>query len=219
MTKRSKGGGYPSKQGGNFASTGNSNFKKNQSESSKTTGESNASNSDPVKFYSTIKIDYSKSGKDLVVAGKFDHVGPEIAMAVDQCTQVWSDTLVMTLEYPLETKLSSPTNVTYKSMHTAEVLALLDDRGLRPATLREGLEFAKANPSAQKKHPIAILGTIGKIPPKSGEKFVGFLFNWLRAPDQKRGLYFIPVAGRWSSNTVFLATKKINEISVDETIE
>jgi hypothetical protein len=177
-----------------------------------------------IKAASKITVDYNKTGKNLIEALKFDHVGPDIVGAIDADQQVWSDEIIV---YPAqffkEVKSSESDDKgdpqikkVIRCVSTKKALHYLEEQSKRPCTIREGLEYIKANPWwVTQRYCIALLGTIVTI---NGRPHAGFLFTWLSKPDTHKGIYFLPCESNFSENTLFLAVNQpkdfVNEKSI-----
>lgn len=85
---------------------------------------------------------------------------------------------------------------------TDEVLAELDRRGLRPATLPELLAFGAKYPDLQREFPIAALGSVWRFP--DGRRLVAALDNWSGG----RGLDLHWLEGGWGEYCRFAAVSK-----------
>ena len=96
-----------------------------------------------------ISIDYSKSLAQMIQAGKYDYVDPDITEAYFPKGKAGGKA-----EFNLE--LFHPN----KAMSSDQVLVEMKNRNLRPAELPMGLAFAEKYPEEQRKVPIVILGSI-----------------------------------------------------------
>lgn len=88
--------------------------------------------------------------------------------------------------------------------NSAEVIAEMNSRGLRPALFKELVAFARFFPDEQKKFPIIALGSV--CPDQNGNRVAGLFVDY----DGKRilGLYSFEIL--WDDNFRFLATKNDN---------
>jgi hypothetical protein len=89
-------------------------------------------------------------------------------------------------------------------MKTEEVLAELDRRGLRPATLPELLAFGEKHPDVQRKFPVVALGSVWAGP--SGYRCVPCLSGY--SGDRSLDLDWDEPGDEWGGNYRFLAVRK-----------
>lgn len=110
-----------------------------------------------------VTVDYALSLAAMIAAGKYDWANEDIAQR----------------NFPLrgEGKVEVGLRLVHldREMSTEAVLAELDQRGLRPATLAELLAFGAKYPEEQRKYPIVALGSVWACP--RGGRFVPCLYR------------------------------------------
>ncbi len=137
------------------------------------------------------KIDYGLTVVQMVALGNYGWANPDIT----------------TENFPHDSRLGE-VEVTAEVIHfgkcmsTDAVLAELDSRRLRPATMAELLAFGAAFPEEQRNFPIVALGSVWTNP--DGRRVVG----GLGMEGSRRDLDFYCVGGDWNGNYRFLAVCK-----------
>lgn len=92
---------------------------------------------------------------------------------------------------------------TKNSLSTEEILAKMDELGLRPALYEEFICFVRQNPDEQRIQSIVALGSVLVISP-FGVKNSAFV----RGDAWDRGLYMRSCSIAWGDKSRFLAVKK-----------
>lgn len=128
----------------------------------------------------------------------FDWVGDNYQKAafepVDCCKNVSREDREIDFEYFRTTK---------RSPSTGEVLAEMDEAGLRPALYEEFICFLGQNPDEQRKFAIIALGSVLAVPPSGAENFA-----FARGDACDRGLYTRCGCISWGKHNYFLVVKK-----------
>jgi hypothetical protein len=138
----------------------------------------------------TVVVDYTKSLADMIKAGGYDWKNSDIT--ADHFPVVGSGQAEVGLEL-----------VHYgKNMSTEDVLADLDKRSLRPATLAELLAFGAKYPDEQRKYPIIALGSVWAD--WGGDRYVAYL----RESDRELKLNLGCHVSVWGDHCRFLAASK-----------
>jgi hypothetical protein len=105
----------------------------------------------PVELYS-ITVDYSQSLAEMIAAGHYD----------------WTNSDITAEHFPIKGTgaVEVKTQLVHLNRHamTREVMAELDRRGLRPATIEELLAFGAKYPDMQRQFEIIALGSCWVIP-------------------------------------------------------
>lgn len=137
-----------------------------------------------------IAVDYSRSFKEMVEAGKYGEIAEEITpehFPVSGEGQVSKDVELFQPEHPWPTEL---------------ILEKIEARGCRPAKIEELLAFGEAHPEMQqRKGGIVALGSQWRC-------FGEFYHPWLWMLWHKRALRLVQNQGHWSYNTLFAMVKK-----------
>lgn len=230
MTKRKKGGKYPMNRDRDAKVAIDPFMEKVASNTKKPDKDLLEVDLKDVKTVPKITVDYAKTGKALIESLKFDHVGPEIADVINNDKSIYADEiLVYPLRFYKEVKRSildvgdgtvneAKTKKVIHSVTAEKALQYLDEQSKCPLTLREGLEYIKVNPWwVNYRLCLVMLGTRVRI---DNRIYVPYLFTWLSKPDTKKGIYLIPLEGKFPENAVFLATDADpKQISSEEIVE
>ena len=137
-----------------------------------------------------LTVDYSKTFEQMIAAGSYDWVSSDITSE--------HFPVKGTGEIELEGQL-----IHYgRNMSSEAVLADLDQRGLRPATMAELLAFGAKYPELQRQFPIVELGSVWQSP--DGDRDVGCLGRGGRG----RGLRLGWFEDDWYADCRFLAFRK-----------
>ncbi len=136
-----------------------------------------------------LNIDYSKSFVEMVEAGKYDNINPDIT--AENFPVGSGEARVVASLVRLRSKPSPE-----------EVLAEMDRQGLRPATMAEALAFGAQYPKIQLAFPIVAFGSVWADP--QGRTYVGCLVGlpgdrWLELSGLGRG---------WLAGYRFLGVRK-----------
>jgi hypothetical protein len=138
-----------------------------------------------------LTVDYRKSIEQMAAAGDYDgSTSPNIT------AQNFPATLKGTARVEVE--------IVHLNLYasTDEVMAELDRRGLRAATMAELLSFGAKYPDVQREFPIVALGSVWVD--SSGYRLCGYL--WSDGDGRYCGLDFI--GNDWNSRDRFLAVRK-----------
>ncbi len=136
-----------------------------------------------------VTVDYRQSLKAMIQAGHYDWVNSDITEK----------------HFPVA---SGPTEVSIELIHfdramtSEEVLAELDRRGLRPATLPELLAFGAKYPQKQREFPIVALASVWRY--WVGGRRVPYL--WSNAVERSLDLDWLDL--RWGAHCRFAAVRK-----------
>ena len=134
-------------------------------------------------------VDYSLTMEQMIALGQYD----------------WKNDNITSERFPVKgegKKEIVGELVKYGSAMSSEaVLADLDKKGFRPATIEELLAFGAAFPEFQRKFPIVALGSVAEI---HGRRVVACLGGG----DSGRGLGLIWFGGGWVAFCHFLAVRK-----------
>lgn len=133
-------------------------------------------------------LDYSMSLQEMIAAGQYDWVNPDITAKRFPLTGKGTHDLVGKLIH-----LNRPVS-------SEEVVAELDKMGLRPATIEELLAFGAA-PDLQRNFPVLALGSSCLV--DSGRRVA-----CLSRDGAERGLDLYWWSGRWNDDYRFLAVRK-----------
>jgi hypothetical protein len=139
-----------------------------------------------------VTVDNGLKLADMVAAGKYDYVNHDITPE----------------HFPLDTR--APEQVEIRLVHlgrqatTEEVLAELEKRGLRPATLPELLALGAAHPDLQRSLSIVAFGSRWS---DSGGR-VEFSFLDVYGDGRRLSLYWDGPGDRWGSDFRFVAVCK-----------
>ena len=137
-----------------------------------------------------ITVDYGLSLEQMIATGRYDWVNSDITSE--------HYPIVGTGTVALEGQL-----VHYgRNMSSEAVLADLDQKGLRPATMAELLAFGAKYPELQRQFPIVELGSVWPYP--LGDRSVGYLARVGRG----RRLRLVWFADDWGASYRFLAFRK-----------
>lgn len=140
----------------------------------------------------TLVVNYSRSLKDSIAAGRYDWVNSDIT---EEHFPVEAD--------EKETKEQSFTLYHFgKNMESDDVIAAMEKDGKRPATVRELLAFGEVNPELQRQFPIIALKSVWVV--RLGNRRVACLGS----DSVKRGLYLSWFDFGWSGDCRFLAVSK-----------
>jgi hypothetical protein len=143
-----------------------------------------------IEIVFTVIVDYTKSLEAMIEDGHYDSKDSDIT--VDNFPVVGSSQVAVDLKLIRRGKNKS----------TTDVLADLDRRGLRPATLPELLAFGAKYPDEQRKYPIIALGSIGAC--RINSRSVVYLIE----DAGSRKLDVSSFECKWFSHCCFLAAKK-----------
>lgn len=139
----------------------------------------------------TFKVDYGLTVVQMIAAGRYGWANDDVT---------WDN-------FPHDRTLNK-IKITAELIHfgrnmsTDAVLAELDRRGLRPATMAELLAFGASFPEEQRKLPIVELGSIWTL--RCGYRLVGYLHGY----GSERFLNLYDVEGGWYDRYRFLAVRK-----------
>lgn len=137
-----------------------------------------------------IVVDYSMSFEDMVAAGKYDWVDPDITaehFQVSGAGRTYGDTILVYFD---------------QSMSGDAVLAELDHRGYRAANFAELCAFGATYSKEQKKFPIIALGSFW-ADSRDYRRVV-----YLDADENNRGMFFDGLIRIWPAGFRFLAVRK-----------
>lgn len=137
-----------------------------------------------------VTIDYGKSVEEMIEAGHYDWVHPNINVTNFPV----SDTGVVEVNLEL-VHLG-------RSVSSEVVLAHLEANGLRPATFAESLAFGVTYPEIQRQFPVVVLGSSWGV--SVGLRDGPYLVRCHRG----RGLYLDWCEGGWDDICRFLALRK-----------
>lgn len=136
-----------------------------------------------------ITVNYNLSLPEMIVAGKYGRVNPEITPERFLITGTGESRLLAEI-------------VHFKcDMSLEDVLAKLDTRGLRPGTIEELLAFGATFPDMQRKFPIVALGSSAEMPGRRGVVY-------LDHGGSQRNLDIIGCGCGWPDFYRFLAFRK-----------
>ena len=139
----------------------------------------------------TFKVDYGLTVVQMIAAGRYGWANDDVT---------WDNfPPARTLN---KIKITAELIHFGRNMSTDAVLAELDRRGLRPATMAELLAFGASFPEEQRKLPIVELGSIWAL--RDGYRFVGYLHGY----GSERFLNLYDVGGDWDGHFRFLAVRK-----------
>jgi hypothetical protein len=114
----------------------------------------------PVELY-PITVDYSQSFAKMVAAGHYD----------------WTNSDIVAEHFPIEgegkVKIMAQLVHLYHAANDRVVIAELDKRGLRPATIEELLAFGAKYPEFQREFLIVALGSYGWVHPRGDRRVPG----------------------------------------------
>ncbi|MBU2109432.1 hypothetical protein KKB71_00515 [Patescibacteria group bacterium] len=138
----------------------------------------------------TITINYDHSVKDSIKAGKYDWENDDIT------EKHFPSQETGTMEVAIELFHFG------KNMETDKVLAELDKKGYRPATLKELLALGEKHPDLQREFTIIALGSVWRAPDGSRR------YACLDRDGFERYLYLYWLANRWRDICRFAAVRK-----------
>ncbi|HEY7829401.1 MAG TPA: hypothetical protein VIC06_02405 [Solirubrobacteraceae bacterium] len=141
----------------------------------------------PVVF--PLAIDHVRSLAELVAAGNYDYVNPNITE--ENFPMVASEVVVQVALVHLDNIVESD-----------DVLGELEQMGLRPGTMRELAHFGEQYPKVQRQFPVAALGSVWTAP--NGSRRVGYLWEGIVSRKLSLGWYDL----RWRASYRFLAFRK-----------
>ena len=136
-----------------------------------------------------LKINYSKSVEELVKAGKYAYVNSDITSDIFPSSESGTANLEAVI---FEPKGYSSSEGILKEMETV---------GLKPATLKELLEFGIKYPKEQLKHYVVALGSVWRYP--FGGRHVPYLWGYV----SERRLDLLWFDSSWDQDDRFLACK------------
>ena len=142
---------------------------------------------------STFKVivDYDKSLKDMISAGKYDQIGSDVTEK----------------HFPISGNGKAEVNLELvrlnKRISSKDAIVELKKLGTRPATLPELLAFGVAYPEEQRKLPIVALGSVWQD--WDGDRCVPCLYCWV---DGERSLDLYCFGGVWDEPDRFLAVRE-----------
>lgn len=120
-------------------------------------------------FAYSVIIDHKKSLADMIAAGKYDYINPNIVeknFPIQQRPSV-SEADIQSSGNPYRTlgvQNDNSTNIVLvhlnKAVKTSEVLVYMDKHGLRPARIEELLAFGEKYPAVQREFPVVALGSV-----------------------------------------------------------
>jgi hypothetical protein len=145
-----------------------------------------------VKEVFTIVVDYSRSVKDSISAGKYDYANEGITKN----------------NFPSAEHEKGKKELQFTLYHFGRdvesdyAISEMDKDGKRPATLRELLAFGETNPEFQNQFPIIALGSFWVN--RNGYRYVACLFGF----DSERYLCLDWYDYRWDDDYRFLAVSK-----------
>ncbi len=137
-----------------------------------------------------VTVDYSQSLAQMIVAGKYNWVNPDITQEHFPITASGTVELLPELVH------------FGKSMSTDDVLKELDRRGFRPTTLPELLAFGTKFPEKQREFPVVSLGSVWAD--SRGDRRVPVLDGY----PSERGLDLYWVGRDWHVDCRFLVARK-----------
>lgn len=135
-----------------------------------------------------ILVDYTKSLKEMIVAGHYDRIDDDITENRSPVTGVGTQELTVELVH------------FGRNMSSASVEAELNKRGLRPATLTELLAFGEKYPDLQRQIPIIALGSVARVRDRRR-------VPCLNVGDGRRRLGLVWYDGDWLDRYRFLAVR------------
>lgn len=136
-----------------------------------------------------ITVDYSQTLEQMIVLGQYDWKNDDITVARFPVKGERKKEIVAEL-------------VKYESNMSSEaVLADIDKKGFRPATIEELLAFGAAFPELQRKFPIVALGSVAEVRDKRGVTYLG-------RSDSNRYLGLGWFDDSWSACYRFLVVRK-----------
>lgn len=135
-------------------------------------------------------VDYTQFLADMIAAGKYDWVSPDITQ------EHFPTTDKGTIELRAELIHLG------KTMSTDAVLKKLDQRGCRPATLRELLAFGSKHPEKQREFPIFAFGSVWTR--SGGDRYVPYLYGH----EAERRLLLYWYSPDWFDDCLSLAVRK-----------
>jgi hypothetical protein len=144
----------------------------------------------PTATVSRVTVDYGRPLPEAILAGGYDWVDPDIT--VRHFPVLGSGARALELEI---VHFGRP-------VPAAELLAELEDRGLRPALLEELLAFGALHPESEREHPILALGSTWRRGP--GLEAAVYLDG--RRGRRNLALYWIE--GDWPGNWRFAAVRR-----------
>jgi hypothetical protein len=137
-----------------------------------------------------VTVDYGRPLPEAILAGGYDWVDPDIN--VRHYPVLGSGARALELEI---VHFGRP-------IAAADLLAELEDRGLRPALLEELLAFGALRPESEIEHPVVALGSTWRLAP--GLEAAGYLHG--RRGRRNLALYWIE--GDWPGNWRFAAVRR-----------
>lgn len=138
-------------------------------------------------------VDYVRSLKDVITAGRYDFVNENITEE----------------NFPAHGHEQDKKEASFKLFHfncdieSEEAIAEMDKQGFRPASLRELVSFGEVNPDLQRQFPIVALFSVW-VRPISGIRCVPGLWS----NSDRRLLRLDYFGSRWNSSYRFLAVRK-----------
>jgi hypothetical protein len=136
-----------------------------------------------------VTVDYRQSLKAMIQVGRYDWVNSDITEKHFPITPGPKDVSIELVHFD-------------RVMSSDDVLAELDCRGLRPATLAELLAFGAKYPEKQREFPVVALASVWRC--SGGFRRVPFL--WSDAGERSLGLGWL--AFWWSALCRFAAVRK-----------
>ena len=136
-----------------------------------------------------IEVDYSLTLEQMIAEGEYDWVNSDITST--------RFPIVGTGKVGLEGQLEHYG----RNMSSDAVLADLDQKGLRPATIAEILAFGAKYPELQRQFPIVALGSVASV---SGDRDVAYLCRH----DRHRSLRLCCFGDVWDAGSRFLVFRK-----------
>lgn len=143
-----------------------------------------------------LAVDYTRSLRDAVAAGRYDYVNENIKED----------------DFPAHEHEQGKKEVAFRLFHfnryieSDEAIVEMDKQGFRPASLREMLVYREANSDLQRQFPIIALLSVW-VDPISGRRSVPALWG--------SGLCLDDFGHRWSSHYRFLAVRKYQKKTLD----
>ena len=142
-----------------------------------------------------VTVDYAHSLDQMIAAGKYDSVNPNIT---DQHFPLPSIPTGLTTKADLKLELVHLN----RTVSSNEAIAELKQKGLRPATIHELLAFGATYPEEQRKYPIVALGSVW-------QRWDGYRFvPYLSSDGDRRGLDRSFFGGGWRAGCRFLAVRE-----------
>lgn len=141
-----------------------------------------------------VVVDYSKSFAEMVEDGKYDS-RDEYGVTGKHFPMTGSGKAKIALHL---------VHLNYLATSSGEVIAEMDKRGLRSATLPELLAFGAKYPDMQRQFPIAILGPALWMYPFSGDRYIAELNEYNGRRDLSLSVYGLD----WCYRYRFLAVSK-----------